>query len=285
MELFDQYAPEMFRQIIGAEYPKFAGSEVNKTGFKCYFYNGPGDNNPSSFCAGNRSRILLQGRRGVSLQSVGSADKHDFDPDGVPLSTTPNQVFDWIVSHHRIEGDAPPDDWIMRRYKAVVHDRASLTAFMNDHLGDVVGSETHTHVLIRGPQGCGKSTITITKLPVIHDRDPGVIFFSSPSLAQAQEKIETFGWLNPEGKFLAYPYLSVTALYEKFCPPAERISHIDVLEEGGSSWLHAVYQRQPDVYKRMFDYRCGLFDLRKEGKIPFCSAHTKRCVNTATKGA
>jgi energy-coupling factor transporter ATP-binding protein EcfA2 len=139
---------------------------------------------------------------------------------------------------------------------------------MNDHLGDVVGSETHTHVLIRGPQGCGKSTITMAKLAAIYDRDPGVIFFSSPSIAQAEEKIVTFGRTNQDYRFVAYPYWSVTALYDKFCPPAERISHIDVLEEGGSSWLHAVYERQPDVYKQMFDYRCGLFDLRREGKIP-----------------
>jgi hypothetical protein len=109
-ELFGQHAPAILRQIIGSEYPKFAGFEENESGIKCYFYNGPGDNNPSSFCEGDRSRILLQGQ-------------HAFDADGVPLATTPNQIFDWIVSQHRAEGDAPPDDWIMRRCKAVVHDR------------------------------------------------------------------------------------------------------------------------------------------------------------------
>ena len=40
-ELFDQHAPAIFRQIIGAEYPKFASFEVNETGFKCYFFNEP----------------------------------------------------------------------------------------------------------------------------------------------------------------------------------------------------------------------------------------------------
>ena len=255
LELFEQQAPAMFRQIIGAEYPKFAGFEVNKTGFKCFFYNGSGDSNPSSFCEGNRSRILLQGR-------------HDFDADGVMLAATPNQIFDWMVSQHRVAGDPPSDDWIMRRYRAAVHDRASLTAFMNDHLGDVVGPEDHTHVLIRGPQGCGKSTITMTKLPAIYDRDPGVIFFSSPSIAQAQEKIETFERVKQDQRFVAFQYLSLTALYEKFCPPEERINHSDVLEEGGSSWLHAVHERQPEMYKAMADYRCRLFDLRAKAKIP-----------------
>lgn len=39
------------------------------------------------------------------------------------------------------------------------------------------------------------------------------------------------------------------------------------LEEGGSSWLHAVFARQRDVYDQMFAYRCRLLDLRGEGKI------------------
>jgi hypothetical protein len=86
-ELFRKHALTIFRQIIGNEYPKFAGFEVNEAGFRCRFYNGPNDNNPSSFCEGNRSRILLQGQ-------------HSFDSDGIPLGTTPNQIFDWIVSQH-----------------------------------------------------------------------------------------------------------------------------------------------------------------------------------------
>ncbi len=40
------------------------------------------------------------------------------------------------------------------------------------------------------------------------------------------------------------------------------------MEEGGSSWLHAVFERQREVYDAMFAYRCRLFDLRAEGKIP-----------------
>jgi hypothetical protein len=137
--LFGQHAPEIFRQIIGgtlqarhtaspgADYPKFADFEENENGIKCFFYNGPGDNNPSSFCEGNRSRILLQGR-------------HDFDSDGVPLGTSPNQIFDWIVSQHP-EGDeetVPHCDWILRRYRAAVHDRASLAQFIDDHMVEMI---------------------------------------------------------------------------------------------------------------------------------------------------
>jgi hypothetical protein len=58
-ELFRQQAPTIFSQIIGAEYPKFADFELNETGLRCRFYNGSGDTNPSSFCEGNRTRILL----------------------------------------------------------------------------------------------------------------------------------------------------------------------------------------------------------------------------------
>jgi hypothetical protein len=285
IELFDHYAPAMFRQIIGSEYPKFARSDVNETGVQCYFFNGPGDNHPSSFCEGNRSRILLQGR-------------HDFAADGVPLGTTPNQVFDWIVSQHGppgqtggsaathgAEDNAPADDWAMRRYKAAVHDRALLAKFIDDHIVEIVAparnratspwfgklfgpvGHSNSHVLLRGPQGCGKSTKMMEKIPAIYENDPGVIFFSSPSIQQAEEKMETFTRVNKDKRFVPYLYLSLTALYERFCPSSERFSHLDILEEGGSSWLHAIYERQRDVYDAMYAYRCRLFDLRAEGKI------------------
>ncbi len=275
-ELFEQHAPAIFCQIMGSEYPKFAGFEVNKTGFRCRFYNHPSDNNPSSFCEGNRSRILLQGR-------------HDFGSDGIALSTTPNQIFDWILSQHPeidCKGGLPPDDWIMRRYKAAVDDRNSLARFIYDHIVEMIalpatratsplieklfGNIEHqnTHVLIRGPQGCGKSTTVMRKIPIIYDNDPGVIFFSSPSIKQAEEKITTFERVNKDERFVAYLYLSLTALYERFCPSSDRLDHIEILEEGGSSWLHAVWERQRVVYDAMYKYRCRLWDLRAEGKIP-----------------
>jgi ABC-type iron transport system FetAB ATPase subunit len=43
--------------------------------------------------------------------------------------------------------------------------------------------DPNTHVLIRGPQGCGKSMKVMRIIPMIYERDPGVIFFSSPSIA------------------------------------------------------------------------------------------------------
>jgi energy-coupling factor transporter ATP-binding protein EcfA2 len=276
MELFGQHAPAIFRQIIDNEYPKFAGFEVNEAGFRCRFYNGPSDNNPSSFCEGNRSRILLQGRHGL-------------DFDGVALSTTPNQIFDWIVSQHsetQDQGDRAPDDCIMRRYKAAVDDRASLARFIDDNMVEMTAppvttvtpawilklfggiGNPHTHVLIRGPQGCGKSTKVMVKIAAIHDNDPGVIFFSSPSIKQAEEKIESFERMNKDERFIPYLYLSLTALYERFCPSSDRLDHIEILEDSGSSWLHAVYERQRDVYDAMYAYRCELHDLRAEGKVP-----------------
>src|SRR5258708_14649097 len=79
LDLFERHAPAMFRQIIGAEYPKFAGFETNQRGFRCYFHNGPDDQKPSSFCEGDRSRIMLQAR-----QAFGS--------DGFMLEATPTQL-------------------------------------------------------------------------------------------------------------------------------------------------------------------------------------------------
>jgi hypothetical protein len=60
----------------------------------------------------------------------------------------------------------------------------------------------------------------------------------------------------------------LTALYERCCPPSDRVTHLDILRQGGSSWLHAVYERQREVYDEMYDYRCRLFELLADGKIP-----------------
>src|SRR5436190_13945469 len=208
-DLFEQHAPEMFRKIIGVEYPKFSRSEVNETGFKCFFRNGPDDRTPSSFCEGNRDRIALQGERA-------------FGAAGVTIGATPNQIFDWIVSYHRDPGDLRSDDWIMRRYKATVHDRESLARFLDETMIEMVAprrtstaagwllklldtrDDPNTHVLIRGPQGCGKSTKIMQNIPEIYERDRGVIFFSSPSIAQAEEKAETFARINQDDRFVPY---------------------------------------------------------------------------------
>jgi hypothetical protein len=128
--------------------------------------------------------------------------------------------------------------------------------------------DPNTHVLIRGPQGCGKSTKIMQKIPEIFERDRGVIFFSSPSIAQAQEKVETFARVNQDERFAPFLYLSLTALYEWFCSEADRIAHQEILEQGGSSWLHAIYERQSEIYEQMSAYRTGLLELRDAGKIP-----------------
>src|SRR4029077_18085751 len=79
---------------------------------------------------------------------------------------------------------------------------------------------------------------------------------------------ETFERVNQDERFVPYLYLSLTALYERFCPSSDRLDHIGILEDGWSSWLHAVYQRQRDVYEAMYAYRSCLHPLRAEGKIP-----------------
>jgi len=181
LELFEQRAPQMFRDIIGADYPKFAWSELTQIGFKSFFYNHAGDRNPSSFCEGNRDRILLCG-------------EHGFDAPGLDMGATPNQIFDWILSSNREDGDPKPDDWIVRRYKAAVDDRDSLACFLDENLIEMVApqsiksdlawinrllvtrEDSNSHVLICAPQGCGKSTTIMKHIPAIQARDPGQIF-------------------------------------------------------------------------------------------------------------
>jgi hypothetical protein len=166
-----------------------------------------------------------------------------------------------------------------------VDDRASLAQFLDDHMVEMIAppatatpawllnlfgtiGNPNTHVLMRGPQGCGKSTTVMRRIPTIYENHPGVIFFSSPSIMQAREKIETFERLNKDERFVPFLYLSVTALYKQLCPSSDWLDHTEILEEGGSSWLHAIYKQQQDVYKAMYTYRRRLHDLRAEGKIP-----------------
>lgn len=269
--VFEQHAPEVFQRLISSDYPKFARAEISSTGIRCYFWNSETDRNPSSFCDGDRDRVLLQGR-------------HGFDSDGVPLGATPNEIFSWIITRQAPAG-RQHQDWINRQYRATVHDRQSLANFLDEHLVGIIapprsnprpawmeallGREIQdTHSIIRGPQGCGKSTKVLSNISKIYENDAGVIFFSSPSLAQAEEKIDTFQRVNLDAQFIPFLYLSLTALYERFCPLTERIRHIDVLEEGGSSWLATIYEQQRHVYDAMFAYRCRLFDLRQSGKVP-----------------
>lgn len=271
LELFEREAPDCFRRIIGADYPAYAGFEINEWGVKCYFRNGPTDLSPSSFCEGNRDRIVLQGR-------------HNFGSAGITIGATPNQIFAWIVA--RSVGDQrKTDDWITRRYDAMVHDRSSLTQFLDKYMIEMVAPPTlgvtpawmenllgrregqHSHVMIRGPQGCGKSTKILAKVSAIHANDPGTILVSSPSISQVEEKIETFLRVNQDDGFVPFLYLSLTALYEKFCPKEDRFAHLDILEDGGSSWLRAVYEQQRHVYDQMYAYRRKLHDLIDQGKI------------------
>jgi hypothetical protein len=167
-----------------------------------------------------------------------------------------------------------------------VHDRASLARFIDQNIVEMIAPPATaatpawilklfggignpvTRVLIRGPQGCGKSTTVMEKIPTIYQNDPGVIFFSSPSIEQAEEKIETFKGVNKDARFVPFLYLSLTALYKLFCPFSDQINHIEILEEGGSSWFHAVYEQQRDVYEAMYAYQCQLLELRAEDKIP-----------------
>jgi hypothetical protein len=110
------------------------------------------------------------------------------------------------------------------------------------------------------------------KFPDMIRNDPGRIMFSSLSREQAVEKLATFKRICKERvdfyKLEGFLYLSLTALYEQFCPPAERKTNYEVYEDGGSSWLHTIYEEQPVYFRLMMKYRDELMEIYKRGKTP-----------------
>jgi hypothetical protein len=172
----------------------------------------------------------------------------------------------------------PADHLLSRIFEAEVHDCASYRVFLREHI--VAAMEAARLVLILGPEGCGKSSAVMAAIDrlvprqgrctppygVLETGEP--VFISSPSYAQSAEKIRDFTAMYPNGPFIAFEYLSLTELYQRNCPEGTRISEIDALERGYSSWLRAVHDGQPEIYARMRAHRDELHAIRHSGQIP-----------------
>ena len=278
---------QRFHEFLGENFPKltmgsdlrYARVEFGQQGPKLYLFNDADDSNPSSIIQGDFTNVLLQGQ-------------HHLDGQTYPLHVSPNQLYQAMVelaqsadcpSGKQDAGMVHPDDHVLDRvFAAEVHDCETYRQFLADHIAAAMSAARL--VLILGPEGCGKSHAVMVNI----DRIVGVseigdhggnswlnigegdesVFISSPSYAQSAEKIRDFTKRYPNGPYVAFEYLSLTKLYQRYCPVDDRISEINALDMGFSSWVRAVHDQQPEIYARMRAHRDKLHAIRQRGKIP-----------------
>jgi hypothetical protein len=249
---FHKFLSENFPKLTVGTDIRYARVEFDGRGPKLHLYNDSGDQTPSSIIQGDYTSVLLQGR-------------HEFDAGTYPLGVSPNQLFATMAEQE--VGLAEPDDHVLSRiFEAEVHDCDSYRRFLSDHIFAAMSAAAL--VLILGPEGCGKSSAVMANIDRLVGDVSEPVFISSPSYAQSAEKIRAFRAMYPVGPCVPFEYLSLTELYHRHCPEGERISEIDALETGRSSWLRAVYDEQPEVYARMREHRAELHAIRERGQIP-----------------
>ena len=237
--------------MIGSDL-RYARVEFGSSGPKLYLYNNERDQTPSSIIQGDYQSVLLQG-------------EHWLDEKTYRLGVSPNKLFATMIEQEDELADRA-DHVLSRIFEAEVHDCTSYRVFLREHI--VTAMEAARLVMILGPEGCGKSSAVMASIDrLVPDTDEPV-FISSPSYAQSAEKIRDFTAMYPNGPFVAFEYLSLTELYQRYCPEEMRISEIDALESGYSSWLRAVHDQQPEVYAMMRAHRNKLHVIRDRGQIP-----------------
>jgi hypothetical protein len=252
---------QRFHKFLSENFPKltmgsdlgYAHVEFGQQGPKLYLFNNADDKTPSSIIQGDYTNVLLQGH-------------HQFDGKTYPLPVSPNQLYAAMVEQDA--GLANPNDHLLDRiFAAEVYDCESYRQFLADHIFSAM--QAARLVLILGPEGCGKSHAVMADIDRLsEDADPDPVFISSPSYDQSAEKIRDFTAMYPNGPYVAFEYLSLTELYQRHCPAADRISEINALDMGFSSWLRAVHDQQPEIYASMRTHRDKLQTIRQRGQIP-----------------
>ncbi len=249
---FHKFLVENFPKLTVGSDLRYARVEFGPQGPKLYLYNDAGDQIPSSVIQGDYHSVLLQGH-------------HCLDGKTFRLGVSPNKLFGAMVEQNTGWLDSG-DHLLSRIFEAEVHDCTSYRAFLREHI--VTAMEAARLVLILGPEGCGKSSAVMRTIDRLVPETGEPVFISSPSYAQSAEKIRDFTAMCPNGAFVAFEYLSLTELYQRHCPEKVRISEIDALEMGYSSWLRAVHDGQPEIYARMQAHRDELHAIRDRGQIP-----------------
>jgi hypothetical protein len=265
---FDEFLKQNFSKLTTGTDLRYASVEFGPQGPTLRLYNNAGDENPSSIIQGDYTNVLLQG-------------DHDFEGRTYPLSVSPNQLYQSMI-----DNDADlmgrNEHVLDRTFDAEVHDCDSYRQFLADHMAEAMSAARL--VMILGPEGCGKSHAVMKNLAHIAGQGElaGVsgifekiggetdefVFISSPSYAQADEKVRDFMIMHPNGPYVPFEYLSITELYQRHCPMGDQISEINALEMGFSSWLRAIHDLQPEIYARMVAHRHELHAIRQRGQIP-----------------
>jgi hypothetical protein len=248
-----------FHKFLVTHFPKltigsdlrYARVEFGPSGPKLYLYNNACDEKPSSIIQGDYQSVLLQGH-------------HWLDGTTYRLGVSPNKLFATLVEQEDELADTA-DHLLSRIFEAEVHDCTSYRLFLREHI--VTAMEAARLVLILGPEGCGKSSAVMASIDRLVPETDEPVFISSPSYAQSAEKIRDFTAMYPNGPFVAFEYLSLTELYQRHCPEEMRISEIEALESGYSSWLRAVHDEQPEIYAMMRAHRDELHAIRERGQI------------------
>lgn len=250
---FDKFLSENFPKLTMGSDLRYARVEFGQQGPKLYLFNNENDQTPSSIIQGDYTNVLLQGH-------------HPFEGQTYLLPVSPNQLYAAMVEQDT--GLADPNDHVLDWIFATeVYDCETYRQFLTDHM--FAATQSARLVLILGPEGCGKSHAVmadIERLTAEAGDEP--VFISSPSYAQSAEKIRDFTAMYPDGPYVAFEYLSLTELYHRHCPRGNRISEINALEMGFSSWLRAVHDQQPEICARMREYRDELHAIRQRGQIP-----------------
>jgi hypothetical protein len=225
-----------------------AGSRVGPGGVEYRFHNDLSDITPSSLMRGEHDGILVQGqnRLGREVIDIGvSADQIHRDLRDMPERPSPAEVH-----------------WFEKLFREAAINPETARVFLSNSLPNFVGQ--NRRVLVKAPEGIGKSSALIRGMDRVLARVEGQIAFVSPSYVQAQEKLDEFNRHWTALGFQGFLLESVSHLYGRLVKTrgVSPISRIRALEIGYTSWLRCIEEQQLEIFSAMLGYRQELLHLR-----------------------
>jgi hypothetical protein len=248
---FDEFLADTIPKLTGDPGLLYARVEIDARGPTLHLFNNGEDRTPSSIIRADHDSVLLQGA-------------HDFAGKTFSLGVSPNRLYEAMVERDALAIERA-DHVLDRVFQTEVHDLESYRRFLADHVGSAMSAADL--VLILGPEGCGKSSAVMGTIHRLVAETGGPVFISSPSYAQAGEKMREFAAIYWGTDYVPFEFVSLTELYRRCCPAGERISEIDALDSGHSSWLATIFHEQPEVYRLMRGYRDQLHAIHQRGQV------------------